>query len=228
MEWKHRLLALALSGTVACGAALGAAAAESDGYGISMDDSTLRFTNLASGAESAYTLEGERLRLYGQDKNIVASFTDGEGRTRHISLGEQKSLELDGALSEVVLDESLPTGVYVGISASIENLTVNAASGRVFIDGNVLRAMVNGGAKVRIGSDASILNVLALSRGVCIQVDSGARVASAYAVSGTSIVGVSPSFVKKAATPAGVSPSTGKSHRRPTLGSSVTLGSTQQ
>ena len=111
MKWKHRMLALALSGAVVFGAAMGAAAAESDGYGISMDDSTLYFTNLTSGAESAYTLEGERLRLYGQDGDIVAAFTDGEGATRRISLGKQKRLELDGTLSEVVIDESLPTGV---------------------------------------------------------------------------------------------------------------------
>lgn len=228
MEWKQRMLSLALSGTVAFGAALGAAAAESDGYGINMEDSMLRFTNLTSGAESAYTLEGERLRLYGQDGDVVASFTDGEGRTRQISLGKQKYLELDGALSEVVLDESLPTGVYVGISASVENLTVNAVSGCVSIDGDVLRAMISGRARVQIGPDASLLNVLALSRGVHIQIEDGARIASAYAVSGASICGISPSFVKKAATPAGVSPSTGRSHRKPTLGSSVTIGSSRQ
>ena len=73
MKWKHRMLALALSGAVVFGAAMGAAAAESDGYGISMDDSTLYFTNLTSGAESAYTLEGERLKVIMQIDKIAGS-----------------------------------------------------------------------------------------------------------------------------------------------------------
>lgn len=191
MIQSKRMAALALASVMLIGSTIAAyatgdalvpgGAAElkatpSKDYSIKVNDKEIIFTQ--SGSSATYATKDNNVTLQVDDQNdFLVCFYNQTGVYKGISLGSQKSLEVNGTIASLTLDASLGNGISVTLPAatSVSKLKV-ANKGQLDIFGSVASLTLTGSANVHVKDGAVINSANTISSSAKLTVESGATV----------------------------------------------------
>ncbi len=177
---RKRLTSIALAAIMTVSTAVAASAAAAPvPYGVSVSGKNLSLTKNGKAAIS-YALKAADLSLTsGKTGSLLLCFTDSDGKSRAISLGNQTALTLEGKMNSLSVQKALDDGVAVslGTTADVAKLTVSSPN-QISIGGKVSAMTLSAAAKVTVKKGASVAKTVKSDSKATVTIEKGTAAAA--------------------------------------------------
>ena len=168
---------LALTMTVGMGATASAATKSDKVYDLYAKDGTVQFW--LNGKKTAdYDWSGNLIKLItDKDGDFLVGFKEDRTTDKWISLGDQKTLKIDGSIDAVKILESLDSSIELTVDSGAIIREMELLSGNdLTINGSVPELKVSGAADVHVTKTGSIANARLLNTKATLTIDKEAKV----------------------------------------------------
>ena len=180
--------ALVLAAATALSLAAGIQAATTI-YSVKIQKNSILVQNKGKTVQT-YNAKSTDLTLSREDGELLLGYKNAQNLSRDIALGTQSTLTVEGTVSSLSLDSSLPTSMRLVLDtgSSVSSLKI-AAPGKITIRGKVDTLTVSSAARITVSKGGAVTDATLTSGSAVLTAGTGAQVKNATVVKKSSVSG---------------------------------------
>ena len=180
--------ALVLAAATALSLAAGIQAATTI-YSVKIQKNSILVQNKGKTVQT-YNAKSTDLTLSREDGELLLGYKNAQNLSRDIALGTQSTLTVEGTVSSLTLDSSLPTSTrfVLDTGSSVSNLKI-ASPGKITIRGKVDTLTVSSAARITVSKGGAVTDATLTSGSAVLTAGTGAKVKNATVVKKSSVSG---------------------------------------
>ena len=180
--------ALVLAAATALSLAAGIQAATTI-YSVKIQKNSILVQNKGKTVQT-YNAKSTDLTLSREDGELLLGYKNAQNLSRDIALGTQSTLTVEGTVSSLSLDSSLPTSMRLVLDtgSSVSSLKI-AAPGKITIRGKVDTLTVSSAARITVSKGGAVTDATLTSGNAVLTAGTGAQVKNATVVKKSSVSG---------------------------------------
>ena len=180
--------ALALAAATAMSLAAGIQAAATI-YSVKVQKNSILVQNKGKTVQT-YNAKSTDLTLSREDGELLLGYKNAQNLSRDIALGTQSTLTVEGTVSSLTLDSSLPTSTrfVLDTGSSVSSLKI-ASPGKITIRGKVDTLTVSSAARITVSKGGAVTDATLTSGSAVLTAGTGAKVKNATVVKKSSVSG---------------------------------------
>ena len=180
--------ALVLAAATALSLAAGIQAATTI-YSVKIQKNSILVQNKGKTVQT-YNAKSTDLTLSREDGELLLGYKNAQNLSRDIALGTQSTLTVEGTVSSLSLDSSLPTSMRLVLDtgSSVSSLKI-AAPGKITIRGKVDTLTVSSAARITVSKGGAVTDATLTSGSAVLTAGTGAQVKYATVVKKSSVSG---------------------------------------
>ena len=180
--------ALVLAAATALSLAAGIQAATTI-YSVKIQKNSILVQNKGKTVQT-YNAKSTDLTLSREDGELLLGYKNAQNLSRDIALGTQSTLTVEGTVSSLSLDSSLPTSMRLVLDtgSSVSSLKI-ASPGKITIRGKVDTLTVSSAARITVSKGGAVTDATLTSGSAVLTAGTGAQVKNATVVKKSSVSG---------------------------------------
>ena len=180
--------ALVLAAATALSLAAGIQAATTI-YSVKIQKNSILVQNKGKTVQT-YNAKSTDLTLSREDGELLLGYKNAQNLSRDIALGTQSTLTVEGTVSSLTLDSSLPTSTrfVLDTGSSVSSLKI-ASPGKITIRGKVDTLTVSSAARITVSKGGAVTDATLTSGSAVLTAGTGAKVKNATVVKKSSVSG---------------------------------------
>ena len=180
--------ALVLAAATALSLAAGIQAAATI-YSVKIQKNSILVQNKGKTVQT-YNAKSTDLTLSREDGELLLGYKNAQNLSRDIALGTQSTLTVEGTVSSLTLDSSLPTSTrfVLDTGSSVSSLKI-ASPGKITIRGKVDTLTVSSAARITVSKGGAVTDATLTSGSAVLTAGTGAKVKNATVVKKSSVSG---------------------------------------
>ena len=180
--------ALVLAAATALSLAAGIQAAATI-YSVKVQKNSILVQNKGKTVQT-YNAKSTDLTLSREDGELLLGYKNAQNLSRDIALGTQSTLTVEGTVSSLTLDSSLPTSTrfVLDTGSSVSSLKI-ASPGKITIRGKVDTLTVSSAARITVSKGGAVTDATLTSGSAVLTAGTGAKVKNATVVKKSSVSG---------------------------------------
>ena len=180
--------ALVLAAATALSLAAGIQAATTI-YSVKVQKNSILVQNKGKTVQT-YNAKSTDLTLSREDGELLLGYKNAQNLSRDIALGTQSTLTVEGTVSSLTLDSSLPTSTrfVLDTGSSVSSLKI-ASPGKITIRGKVDTLTVSSAARITVSKGGAVTDATLTSGSAVLTAGTGAKVKNATVVKKSSVSG---------------------------------------